>query len=80
MIQPRRLVIKNRPKSYKAKDAAYAVGGNAGLFIAMPPRDYPLTKQQIKVKETAEKCGITAGIKKADLQKKMKECVGPAMR
>ena len=71
---------KRRPKSYKARDAAYAVGGNRGYYIAGLPRPYPLTPQQRKVKEVAEKCDISKGISKADLQKKMKDCVGPAMR
>lgn len=80
MTEARNIVIKNKPKSYKAKDAAYRVGGNAGFFIALPPKKYPLTAQQKKVKEVAVKCGIKAGISKDALQKAMKECVGPAMR
>jgi len=80
MVQPRGVVIRNRPKRYKAKDAAYAVGGNRGLYIAMPPSKYPLTAQQRKIKEVASKCGIKSGMSKAELQKQMKECVGPAMR
>lgn len=71
---------KRRPKVYKAKDAAYAVGGNPGYYIASRPRAYPKTRQQIKVSEVADKCNIKPGIKKADLQKAMKECVGPAMK
>lgn len=71
---------KKRPKRYKARDAAYAVGGNRGFYIASLPRPYPMTPQQKRVKDVAEKCGVKAGIKKADLQIKMKECVGPAMR
>jgi len=74
------LVKKRRPKRYKAKDAAYAVGGHKGHFGAFFPRDYPLTSQQKKVKEVAEKCGIKPGISKSELQKKMIECVGPEMR
>ena len=80
MIQPRSIVIKNRPRAYKAKDAAYRTGGNSGFYVALPPRKYPLTAPQKRVKEVAEKCGIKPGISKAELQKKMKECVGPAMR
>lgn len=71
---------KRRPKAYKASDAAYRVGGNAGFYIAARPRPYPMTPQQKKIKDVAEKCGIKSGIKKADLQTKMKDCVGPAMR
>lgn len=71
---------KRRPKQYKARDAAYATGGNNGFYIAALPRPYPMTSPQRKVKEVAEKCGIEKGMKKADLQKKMVDCVGPAMR
>lgn len=74
------LVKKRRPKRYTAKDAAYAVGGHRGHFGALFPRPYPITSQQIKVKKVAEECGIKSGIKKADLQIKMKECIGPKMR
>ena len=71
---------KRRPKAYKARDAAYSVGGKNGHYIASFPRPYPTTRQQAKVRDVAEKCGITKGISKADLQRKMKDCVGPAMR
>ncbi|MHB8084347.1 MAG: hypothetical protein ACYDHZ_00780 [Dehalococcoidia bacterium] len=71
---------KRRPAAYKARDAAYQTGGNAGYYIAARPRPYPMTAQQKKVKNAADTCGIKAGIKKSDLQIKMKECVGPAMR
>lgn len=71
---------KRRPKVYKARDAAYAVGGNPGYYIASRPRAYPKTRQQIKVSDVATECGIKPGISKADLQTKMKECVGPKMR
>lgn len=71
---------KRRPRVYKARDAAYAVGGNPGYYIASRPRPYPMTRQQAKVKDVAQECGIKPGISKADLQMKMKECVGPKMR
>lgn len=71
---------KRRPKAYKARDAAYIVGGNAGYYIASRPRPYPMTRQQAKVASVARECGIHAGIKKADLQEKMKACIGPKMR
>lgn len=71
---------KRRPKSYKARDAAYAVGGKKGLYIAALPRPYPKTRQQQKVKDVAANCGIKKGISKADLMNKMKDCVGPAMK
>ena len=71
---------KRRPKVYKARDAAYPVGGNPGYYIASRPRPYPMTAQQRKVKTVAADCGIKPGISKADLQMKMKDCVGPKMR
>jgi len=71
---------KRRPKPYKARDAAYTVGGNPGYYIASRPRPYPMTRQQIKVANVARECGIKPGISKADLQMKMKDCVGPKMR
>lgn len=72
--------VKSRPKSYKARDAAYAVGGNRGAVLAAYPTPYPLTSQQRKVKTVADECGIKPGISKSELQKKMVECVGPKMR
>jgi hypothetical protein len=71
---------KRRPKRYKARDAAYAVGGNAGFYIASRPRPYPMTPQQKKVKQIAQDCGIKPGITKSDLMTKMVDCVGPKMR
>lgn len=71
---------KRRPSRYKARDAAYAVGGNAGFYIAARPRPYPMTRQQAKVKDTAQKCAIKAGMSKSALMTAMKDCVGPAMR
>ena len=71
---------KRRPKRYKARDGAYAVGGNAGFYIAARPKPYPVTSQQRKVRDVADKCGIKSGISKSDLMIKMRDCVGPAMR
>jgi len=71
---------KSRPSRYKARDAAYAVGGNAGFYIAARPRPYPMTPQQKKVKTVAIDCGIKPGVSKADLQRAMVDCVGPKMR
>jgi len=71
---------KRRPKRYKARDAAYPVGGNRGYYIASLPRPYPLTSQQRKVKTVAAECNIKPGISKADLMNAMKTCVGPKMR
>jgi hypothetical protein len=66
---------KRLPKAYKARDAAYATGGNRGYYIAALPRDYPLTSQQKKVRDAAHGCGIKPGISKADLQRAMKDCI-----
>jgi len=70
---------KRRPSRYKAKDAAYAVGGHSGGYVAFFPGPYPTTSQQAKVRKIARECGIKPGISKAELQKQMIECVGPAM-
>jgi len=72
--------LKSRPKAYKARDAAYAVGDNPGYYIAARPRKYPRTPQQRKVAQIAAECGIKKGISKADLMKAMRDCVGPKMR
>lgn len=71
---------KRRPSVYKARDAAYAVGGNNGYYIAARPKPYPMTRQQAKVKSVAHDCGIKKGVSKAELQKQMVDCVGPKMR
>jgi len=70
---------KRRPGRYKAKDAAFAVGGHKGGYVAFFPRAYPTNAPQRKVREVARKCGIKPGISKSELQKLMVECVGPAM-
>jgi len=72
--------VKRRPKSYLAKDKSgkdmpYSVGGNRGAVLAMYPGDYPLTSQQLKVKNAAKACGIKKGMSKADLMNKMKDCM-----
>ena len=72
--------VKSRPSAYKAKDAAYTVGGNGGLVLARRPGPYPLTSQQKKVRDAAAGCGIKKGISKSALQKAMVDCVGPKMR
>ena len=71
---------KRRPKAYKARDAAYTVGGNNGYYFAARPKPYAKTAQQSKVSRVADECGIHKGINKATLQKQMAECVGPKMR
>ena len=70
---------KRRPSRYKASDAAYAVGGHKGGYVAFLPGPYPTTLQQALVRKTARECGIRPGIKKAELQKIMVDCVGPKM-
>jgi len=75
MVQPRKIVIKNRPRPYKARDAAYTVGGNSGFYIALPPRKYPKNKPQKIITALAKECGIKPGMSKSELQKAMKECI-----
>ena len=70
---------KRRPMSYRAVDAPYSVGGNAGFYIASRPRPYPRTPQQKKVAGIARECGIKKGMKKAALMTAMVDCVGPKM-
>ena len=72
--------VKGRPSSYKAKDAAFAVGGNRGWVLASLPRPYPLTPQQKKIRDVAKGCGIKKGMSKSELQKAMVDCVGPKFR
>jgi len=50
------------------------------LIVKNRPKEYPATSQQLKFKEVTKFCGIRKGITKAQLQKQMKECVGPLMR
>ena len=69
------LVLRSRPKRYKAAGAAYAVGGNRGYYLAFPPKPYPKTPQQKKIGEAGRACGIKSGISKAELMKQMKECI-----
>lgn len=71
---------KRRPKQYRAVDAPYPVGGNAGFYIASRPRSYPITSQQRKVRTVASECGIRKGIDKRTLMTAMVDCVGPKMR
>lgn len=71
---------KRRPRQYRAVDAPYAVGGNAGFYIASRPRPYPRTPQQRKVANVAAECGIRKGIDKRALMTAMTDCVGPRMR
>jgi hypothetical protein len=52
----------------------------SGYYIAALPKPYPKTPQQSKVSRVAAECNIRKGIKKADLQKQMIECVGPKMQ
>ena len=67
--------LRPRPKAYKAKDAPYRVGGNAGYYIASRPKTYPKTPQQRAIKELAKMCGIKSGVSKSALMTAMKDCV-----
>lgn len=72
--------LKGRPSAYKARDAAFTVGGNRGWVLSSLPRAYPKTSQQKKVADAAKGCGIHKGMKKEALQKAMVDCVGPKLR
>ena len=74
------MYAKKKPKAYKAKDAAFAVGGKKGAYFAFKPKSYPLNSQQRKVRDIAHACGIKKGMSKADLQRAMVDCVGPKLR
>jgi len=50
------------------------------LIIKKRPRAYPITLQQLKFKIIAKICGVHKGMSKAELQRAMKECIGPLMR
>ena len=50
------------------------------LVVKNRPREYDITSQQLKFKKITDICGIKKGMSKKDLQKAMKECVGPLMR
>jgi len=78
MIQPRGLVIRNRPRAYQSD--GMTVGGHSGLYIANRPRAYPRTAPQRRVASVAAECGIKKGISRRDLRQKMIDCVGPKMR
>lgn len=54
--------------------------GKKGWRISQAPSRYPLTPQQIRLKEVIKECGIQKGISKPELQKLMVECIGPKMR
>jgi hypothetical protein len=55
-------------------------GGKKGYHLKSRPKEYPLTKQQQIFKEVIKECGIKKGITKDELQKQMKECVGPKLK
>ena len=56
------------------------VAGHNGFMVKKRPGKYEITKSQEVMQQIVEKCGIKKGIKKAELQKAMRECVGPKMR
>lgn len=69
------MYAKSKPKAYKAKDAAYTVGGKSGAYFAFKPKKYKLTSQQKKIRDAAHACGIKKGMSKAELQKAMVDCM-----
>jgi len=56
------------------------VAGYNGFIVKKRPKKYPITKPQEIMRQIAQSCGIKKGISKAELQRAMKECVGPKMR
>lgn len=50
-------------------------GGKRGLVLSVRPRKYKTTRQQKVVREAADCCGITKGIKRSELISKMRTCV-----
>lgn len=70
--------IKSRPRPHKL--GPITTRQHAGYVLAKYPRDYPMTSQQRKVRDTARDCGIKSGISRNDLITKMIDCVGPKMR
>ena len=56
------------------------VAGHNGFMVKRRPGKYKITESQEVMRQIVQKCGIKKGIKKAELQKMMKECVGPKMR
>ncbi|MDP2659874.1 MAG: hypothetical protein Q8R28_04005 [Dehalococcoidia bacterium] len=75
VISLRGMVIRKRPKSYMAKDAAYSVGGRSGHVLAFPPVFKKKTSQQQRIANAARACGIQRGISKRDLQTAMRDCI-----
>lgn len=50
-------------------------GGNKGYQLKRRPRRYPRLPQQQKFLDALEFCGISKGMSKADLQRKMVNCI-----
>jgi len=55
-------------------------GGKPGFMVKRRPRAYPLTEQQKKLKNVLAICGVKPGISKVELQRLMRECIGPKMK
>jgi len=49
------------------------------IVLAFRPKKYPLTRQQIRVKECAVKCNIRKGMARSELVEKMGSCIRPCM-
>ena len=56
------------------------VAGHSGFIVKKRPKKYPITKPQEIMRQIVRECGIRKGMTKAELQRAMKECVGPKMR
>lgn len=74
---PSGFVLKERPGEYVSD--GMTVGGNKGFVISRAPKEYPITAQQLKVRNVARECGIHKGMDRASLRKAMIDCVGPKL-
>lgn len=56
------------------------VAGYKGFVVRQRPKEYSQNKPQEVLTKISKQCGVKKGISKAELQKLMKECIGPAMK
>jgi len=56
------------------------VAGHTGFILKKRPKKYRITKPQEIMRQIVRECGVRKGMSKAELQKAMKECIGPKMR
>lgn len=67
-------MIEITPPSCYHSYMEYA-GGHRGYSIKRRPRKYPRTRQQQKLVDALDFCGIKKGIPKYQLMEKMKNCI-----